>query len=268
MLDLTLLSTLPITQIRRVTSTVNVWQTEMYQLIRMGSMNIPHELLLVFPHQVMERPHRLSTIQILQFQSPFLDKSSSGFYSPGPKSLPLNKETMASFDEIWDLSCESDTGDHLTQLRLTAGMFKFIVEAAFPGKPARRPNHSPIPIRKRCTDGKSIIYAARYIKLNLCQTDLSLEKIAHAINYNPNYFCSEFKKVMGITPMKYVNKVRIEKVIHLLRTTDESLSTIYQKVGINSVTFMSSQIKRYTGMTPIEYRRSEKIKRINTVSDR
>lgn len=40
-------------------------------------------------------------------------------------------------------------------------------------------------------------------KLLLSASDLPVEEIAYEVGYTPNYFFSIFKKMEGVTPLKY-----------------------------------------------------------------
>lgn len=269
-LDLTIMSKLPIHSIKRFVPATESWTSDRYQLIKFGedeAGTIRPQLLLLFPNEAAPSLGEPSRLRVLQFRSAFLDACFEGTGGEGPIRLRIGEEAGAAFDGIWRAASGGEREEWAEQTRLAADLFKLIVALTFPEAEKNEPG--PLAsnrLGKRCSDGKPIVYAARYIKKNYDRTELSLNEIANAINYNPNYFCSEFTRVMGISPMKYVNKIRIERALYLLRTTDESIHAICRLIGMNNLSLLSSQIKRSIGMTPSEYRRSEKLRQINAAT--
>jgi AraC-like DNA-binding protein len=63
-----------------------------------------------------------------------------------------------------------------------------------------------------------------------------------------------FKKRYGITPLYYVNAVRVEHIKHMLRDTDRRVIDIAAHFGYRNAHYFNRVFKRYTGMTPLEYR--------------
>lgn len=96
--------------------------------------------------------------------------------------------------------------------------------------------------------------AINFIKQNY-NNQIHIEDIAGTCNMSPSYFCSVFKKTLGITPIEYLTKVRIQKAIELLSYTDMSITEIAFEVGFNSATNFNISFKKYTGTTPKSYRR-------------
>ena len=85
-------------------------------------------------------------------------------------------------------------------------------------------------------------------------SDLSLNAQAKALNVNPSYLSSLFKKETGMTLTDYVNKKRAEHAARLLKTTSMQIQTISQYCGIYDVNYFTKIFKKYFGKTPKEYR--------------
>lgn len=64
-----------------------------------------------------------------------------------------------------------------------------------------------------------------------------------------------FKKVLAITPLKYVQKTRINTAKYLLETSDLNLDRIIEKVGYKDRSTFSKLFSQHTGMPPMSYRR-------------
>ena len=63
-----------------------------------------------------------------------------------------------------------------------------------------------------------------------------------------------FKKETGQTFINYLNNYKIEKSKNLLENTNMTLLDISLEVGFNNQSYYSTIFKKYTNMTPQEYR--------------
>ena len=63
-----------------------------------------------------------------------------------------------------------------------------------------------------------------------------------------------FKMETGQTFINYLNNYKIEKSKNLLENTNMTLLDISLEVGFNNQSYYSTIFKKYTNMTPLEYR--------------
>ena len=91
-----------------------------------------------------------------------------------------------------------------------------------------------------------------YIKEHLTE-DLSLESMAEQMSISPIYFHNTFKASVGKTLRNYVEEQRLKKAIHLLTTTDYSLTQIAYESGFSSQSYVSYVFKRKMKVTPRDY---------------
>ena len=94
---------------------------------------------------------------------------------------------------------------------------------------------------------------AIYIWNNL-QEQLSLSIIAKQLNVSKGYLSAIFKKETGKTITRFILTERINKAVHLLKTTKLQVQTISQYCGILDLQYFSEQFKKITGKTPKEFR--------------
>ncbi|GIP37816.1 hypothetical protein J31TS4_10960 [Paenibacillus sp. J31TS4] len=86
--------------------------------------------------------------------------------------------------------------------------------------------------------------------------NLHLDHMADRLETTPKYFSNFFKKTFGVNFVEYLNKVRLAHAKELLRQSDLSVAEIGEKTGyLNSSTFTNT-FKKYYGISPSEYRRT------------
>ena len=76
------------------------------------------------------------------------------------------------------------------------------------------------------------------------------ESMAQKEGVTLNYFRCIFKEVTGLSPLNYLNKVRILKALELLQTSELSISEISALVGIDDSNYFSRLFKKVTGSPP------------------
>lgn len=86
---------------------------------------------------------------------------------------------------------------------------------------------------------------------------LSLDLISDHFHITPAYLSSFFKKEIGENLSSYLANLRISEARRLLENTDMKVSEISEKVGIPSQTTFIRLFKKYCGLTPNEYRKSQ-----------
>ncbi len=84
--------------------------------------------------------------------------------------------------------------------------------------------------------------------------DLSLKTQAKLLNVNPSYLSTLFKKETGTTLTDYVNKKRVERAKQLLKAGNPQIQMVAQSCGMVDVNYFTKIFKKYTGVTPKEYR--------------
>lgn len=92
-----------------------------------------------------------------------------------------------------------------------------------------------------------------FINENL-DKDLSLTRIAKHVYLNPSYLSRFYKKYTKRNLSDYINEVRLAKAKELLMNTDLKINEIARKVGLESPSYFTLVLKRYTGSTPQDYR--------------
>ena len=102
-------------------------------------------------------------------------------------------------------------------------------------------------IRPR-SDRDAIEHCLVYIKNHLAE-DISLTEMARKTAMSRTVFCSTFKRVTGETFKGYLNRIRIEKAITLLRS-GESVECTARMCGFSDPSTFYRNFKKRTGVAP------------------
>lgn len=106
-----------------------------------------------------------------------------------------------------------------------------------------------VPTRHNDLIRKAIAYISKNYSLNL-----TLEDVANHVHLNPAYFSTLFKQISGSSFREFLNIVRVEEGKRLLANTDYSIIDIAIAVGFDNQSYFSKVFKKYTGLTPKQYR--------------
>lgn len=85
---------------------------------------------------------------------------------------------------------------------------------------------------------------------------LSREEIAAHVGLSQDYLTSCFHKELGLTPVAYLNRYRVQQARLLLKRTHKSITEIALEVGFSGSSYFSRIFHRETGMSPADFRRA------------
>ena len=138
----------------------------------------------------------------------------------------------------------------------------------FPGwraHPARRFANTPISGRK-AIKSQYIWKAERFIQESLAE-NLSLGKVAKAVDLTANYFSEKFKEAIGVKFVDYVAQLRVAKAKELLHDSNLPISTIAATTGFQSYSQFNRVFKKLSRKSPREYRASAMKRRVAAESE-
>ncbi|WNI21111.1 GlxA family transcriptional regulator [Streptomyces sp. ITFR-16] len=85
--------------------------------------------------------------------------------------------------------------------------------------------------------------------------DLSVEALAARARLSPRHFARAFQAETGVTPGRYVDRVRLEQARRLLEDTTDAVARISRDCGYGTPEAMRRAFVRALGTAPAEYRR-------------
>lgn len=93
----------------------------------------------------------------------------------------------------------------------------------------------------------------KFVRDNL-KEDLSLTWIARQLHYNPSYISRLFKQLSGKNLSEYILEEKISYARRRLEEGEETVQAIARETGFESSQYFSVVFRKYTGMSPGEYR--------------
>ena len=102
--------------------------------------------------------------------------------------------------------------------------------------------------------------ALKYIQDNF-REKITVDEIAKHILINPTYLSGLFHREVGQPITSYINFCRINLAKQLLFETDETITAIAAQTGFYDSSHFLKAFKKAVGITPKEYRRTEKKKK-------
>ena len=84
---------------------------------------------------------------------------------------------------------------------------------------------------------------------------ITIEQYAQEHLMSANWFIHSFKEVMRVPPMQYIVSLRIAAAKGYLESSNKNITEISNLVGYENALYFSRLFKKYTGMTPSEYKK-------------
>ncbi|WNQ12956.1 response regulator [Paenibacillus aurantius] len=105
----------------------------------------------------------------------------------------------------------------------------------------------------RDTRGLAVKQVKDYIHTHL-EKDVSLHVLAEQVHLHPVYLSKVFKLETGEGLKEYLHRVRMERAVHLLKSSEMKVYEITASVGYLNTPYFIKVFKKEFGMTPQEYR--------------
>lgn len=171
---------------------------------------------------IFEKIKELNPDRSLKLLDPFKREYNSSIWNSSPDALPV----------------ESVLG--------TDGLLRFLISPFFRTFRFKEGNRES-PLKNR------FFPLLQFIESKL-EAKLSLDDLAARAGLHPAYFSDCFTREIGMRPMQWLARKRIEKAQFLLHTTDMELKEIAEICGFNDTNYFFKVFKKMTGITPGKYR--------------
>ena len=98
--------------------------------------------------------------------------------------------------------------------------------------------------------------AIEYIHKNYTSENISVEHLAKLCGISTTYLRNIFLKCKSVTPIKYINDLKLSRAKELIISDYYSIPKISELSGFGDESYFCRYFKKMTGMTATEYRQS------------
>lgn len=105
-----------------------------------------------------------------------------------------------------------------------------------------------------CTYSQKIENMVCFIQRNYSDPSVSLTEISAAGNVSPAWAAVKFKDEVGTGVNEYLNEYRVGKACELFKSGEYMIYEVADRTGFTSSQYFSKVFRKYTGVTPNQYR--------------
>lgn len=91
--------------------------------------------------------------------------------------------------------------------------------------------------------------------------EIKIKMLAERCSISEPYFRKLFRNCMKVSPLEYINTVRVQKACDLLQKKDYPVNELAWKVGYSSVSAFERNFKRIVGESPKQWRLKSRVDR-------
>ncbi|MDF2723596.1 MAG: AraC family transcriptional regulator [Paenibacillus sp.] len=216
----------------------------------------PNDLFCLFPHRPHEyftssqQPLKMAWIAFHGKKAvPILERV--GIHAGSPHLAgSIRPEIRELLDRFFLLiRSHGEQASDLAKMSVLFGVFEALANMDG-GSRERTAGHANEDWLKKGADYMEIHYAE----------GISVEKVASFVGVDRAYFSRKFHAVYGISPIVYLQNLKMKAARDMLEQTEESLTQIALSVGYPDLFSFSKAFKKNFAVSPSEFRRSIRLK--------
>ena len=92
-----------------------------------------------------------------------------------------------------------------------------------------------------------------FIEKNIDNAELTIDEFADAMKMGRTVFYNKIKSTLGLTPIDFVQEMRIKRAVQLMKSSDFTIAEIAYQTGFNDPKYFSRSFKKHMKATPSEY---------------
>ena len=123
-----------------------------------------------------------------------------------------------------------------------------------------------VPVSEETTfsnvDEQFLIKLNKIIMDNLDNPRLDVPFLCNEIGMSRSSLYNKLKVLTTMGLVDYINKLKMEKAISLMSTTNMTITEISESVGFSTLRYFSTTFKQYTGKIPSAYKEGLKTKNV------
>jgi signal transduction histidine kinase/DNA-binding LacI/PurR family transcriptional regulator/AraC-like DNA-binding protein/DNA-binding LytR/AlgR family response regulator len=208
-------------------------------------------------HQVLKARNGREALQLMQEQRP--DIVLLDLMMPELDGFGV-LEAMREIESLRDIPVIVLTGQILTEsemARLNRGVATVLGKGLFSVQETL--SHIDAALARKRKLGSEAQRLVRQAMVYLHQhyaESISRKDLAHYLGMSSDYLTYSFRREVGMTPIAYLNRYRINQAKSLLEETDKNVTEIAMLVGFFDSGYFSRVFRRQVGVSPDAYRRT------------
>ena len=147
------------------------------------------------------------------------------------------------FDEMYDNFDKEDLSSTIYCISLVHKLFSALAEA----------------VRRNEMYSEYVRLAEKLIEENYRKAEFNVSMLAEKLGLHYNYFSILYKREKGISPVKAINRYRLQNACKMLKFTDRQIKEIAHNCGFADELYFSRIFKNTFGMSPNLYRKNKYI---------
>jgi AraC-like DNA-binding protein len=187
---------------------------------------------------------------------PVLDRSLMLYllqWAGGDAELPFNhcfriwdgqRRVLDLLGWLWRLSLAPDHAERRLAETLAHTLIASLWTSIEPGR------------ERRTADQADRLHRAVIFMEANTNSNMTLDDVAEFMQVSRSQAVRIFKRQLGLSPMRYLQRLRVDLALRLLRGSRASLDEIAQQSGLGSAAYLARLVKAATGKTPTGVRES------------
>lgn len=99
--------------------------------------------------------------------------------------------------------------------------------------------------------------ALKYVELHYAEP-IRIQQLAEECHISETHFRRLFSEYIDMTPIEYVNMIRVLRACDVMRSSDDSMSTVALNCGFSTVSTFDRNFKHLIGVTPYQWKKDPK----------
>ena len=115
----------------------------------------------------------------------------------------------------------------------------------------------PSPIQITPFDEQFMQTVKNVVEKQMENPEFTIDMFAQEVNMGRTAFYQKLKNITGMTPIDFLQTMRLKRGVQLMESGEYNVSTVAYKIGFNDPKYFSKCFKKHMGVTPTEYCKSK-----------
>ena len=106
---------------------------------------------------------------------------------------------------------------------------------------------------RKKTGSSQIAEALDYVRVEYANP-IKVEDLANVCHMSETHFRRVFEAYMNMSPMDYINLVRVQRACDIMKKTDDSMDIVAQKSGFTTTSTFNRNFKKFLNTSPYQWK--------------